>query len=96
MPNKALRDKSKYVIACYVGRSTGLLRNMLLWYWTKAVGNMSEGENGRCYLCKYAMTVVEHKEDPKRKFWIRCILDKTDYEPCSVCEVYKAAKKEDR
>jgi len=44
MPNKALRDKSKYVIACYVGRSTGLLRNMLLWYWTKAVSNMSEGE----------------------------------------------------
>ena len=44
MPNKALNDKSKYVIACYVGRSTGLLRNMLLWYWTKAVGKMSEGE----------------------------------------------------
>lgn len=44
MPNKALRDKSKYVIACYVGRSTGLLRNMLFWYWTKAVSNMSEGE----------------------------------------------------
>lgn len=44
MPNKALSDKSKYVIACYVGRSTGLLRKLLFKYWTRAVGNMSEGE----------------------------------------------------
>ena len=44
MPNKALEDKTKYVIASYVGRSTGLLRDLLFWYWTKAVGNMSEGE----------------------------------------------------
>lgn len=51
-------------------------------------------KNGRCYLCIYAMTVVEHKEDPKRKFWVRCMIDKTDYEPCNVCAAYKAAGKE--
>lgn len=44
MPNKALEDKSKYIIACYVGRSTGMLHNLLVRYWTKAVGSMSEGE----------------------------------------------------
>jgi len=44
MPNKALEDKSKYIIASEVGRSTGILRNLLIWYWTKAVSKMSEGE----------------------------------------------------
>ena len=44
MPNKALNDKTKYVIASYVGKSTGILRNMLVWYWTRAVAEMSEGE----------------------------------------------------
>lgn len=52
-------------------------------------------DNGkRCYLCKYATAVVEHKEDPRRRFWIRCMIDKTDYEPCNVCASYKTAGKE--
>ena len=49
MPNKALNDKSKYIIACEVGRSTGMLRNMLFWYWAKTVSRMSEGEILRRY-----------------------------------------------
>ena len=44
MPNKALNDKSKFIIASEVGRSTGMLRNLLLWYWAKTVSRMSEGE----------------------------------------------------
>ena len=49
MPNKALEDKRKYVIACYVGQSTGMLRSLLLWYWTKTVNCMSEGELMEAY-----------------------------------------------
>lgn len=44
MPNKALEDKRKYVIACYVGQSTGMLHQLLLKYWTAKVNQMSEGE----------------------------------------------------
>ena len=44
MPNKALEDKRKYVIACYVGQSTGMLHKLLLKYWTAKVNQMSEGE----------------------------------------------------
>lgn len=51
---------------------------------------------GRCYLCKWAMTVVEHKEDKMHKYWVRCGLDKTDYEPCNVCHLYQEAGKENK
>ena len=51
-------------------------------------------DNGkRCYLCKYAMAVVEHKEDKERKFWIRCSLDYADYEPCGACTMYAESKR---
>lgn len=44
MPNQALEDKRKYVIACLVGKSTGMLHQLLLRYWTAKVNQMSEGE----------------------------------------------------
>lgn len=46
----------------------------------------------RCYLCKHAMAIVEHKEDPARKFWIRCSVDNADYEPCGACMLYEESK----
>ena len=44
MPNKALEAKRKYIVACEVGSSTGLLRELLLKYWTAKTKYMSEGE----------------------------------------------------
>ena len=51
-------------------------------------------DNGkRCYLCKYALAVVEHKEDKERKFYIRCKIDNADYEPCGACMLYEEVKR---
>ena len=56
-----------------------------------AVRSVDMDSGRRCYLCKRAMAIVEHKEDPARKFWIRCSVDNADYEPGGACTMYKEA-----
>lgn len=48
----------------------------------------------RCYLCRFAEGLVEHKEDKKRKFWVRCELDHSDYEPCYACGLFMERKEQ--
>lgn len=42
----------------------------------------------RCYLCGMALSLVEHP-DETRKYYIHCLVDDEDHEPCDSCGLFE-------
>lgn len=106
-----LKSEREYILATYIGNAAGLKKQIKEWYWKRQVDKMTEGEvlstyyeltkrkemkANKCYLCDWAYQIIEHEEDPNRKYWIKCRLDDSEHEPCDYCDRFQEMLMEGR